>query len=207
MPLPRNWRRSMIGSSWPRTLARPLIQALAPGTRVVLAGTPRTSRVSSRATRYRSPAMRSATPTHSRPLVASWFSCADTARPRRSSSASSSKGRSRRDFSSTWDAVLGSLMRSTARPWGAPGCGVRSRGQGRLRLGDQLIGGYRFDHVVDRPLAQAPDAVGLLALGGHHDDRDGAGARVVGERARGLVAVHARHHDVHEDEVGVDLAR
>ena len=57
----------MIGSSWPRTLASPRIQGLAPGTRVVLAGTPSTSRVSSRATRNRSPAMRSATPTHSRP--------------------------------------------------------------------------------------------------------------------------------------------
>src|SRR5487761_496565 len=50
VPLPRNWRRSMIGSSWPRTLASPLIQGLAPGTRVMPAGTPNTSRVSSRAT-------------------------------------------------------------------------------------------------------------------------------------------------------------
>ena len=50
-PLPRNCRRSMMGSSCPRTLASPLIQAFAPGTRVRVGGTPNTSRVSSRATR------------------------------------------------------------------------------------------------------------------------------------------------------------
>src|ERR1700758_2217552 len=194
----------MIGSRCPRTLARPLIQALAPGTRVLLAGTPRTSRVSSRATRYRSPAMRSATPTHSRPASACSLSCADTARPRRSSSASSSNGRSRSDFSSTSFAAGGSLMAAmrTTVKW------VRvSRGQGRLRLGDQLIGRNRLHHVVDGPLPQAPDLVGLLALGSHHDDRDGAGAWIVGERACRLVAVHAGHDDVHEDEVGTHLAR
>ena len=39
-PLPRNCRRSTIGSSWPRTFARPLIQAFAPGTRVSAPGRP-----------------------------------------------------------------------------------------------------------------------------------------------------------------------
>lgn len=43
------------------------IQVLAPGTRVTLVGTASTSRVSSRATRYSSPAILNATPTHSRP--------------------------------------------------------------------------------------------------------------------------------------------
>src|SRR6266853_4221355 len=197
MPLPRNWRRSMIGSSWPRTLARPLIQGLAPGTRVVLAGTPSTSRVSSRATRYRSPAMRSATPTHSRPALLSGFACAEVARPRRSSSASSSNGRSRRDLSTTSGGADGSVMGSMAP----------SPRQGRLRLGDQLIGRYGLDHVIDRSLAQPPDAIGLLTLGGDHDDRNRARARIVRQRTRSLVTVHAGHDDVHENQIGTHLAR
>ncbi len=101
VPLPRNCRRSTTGSSWPRTLASPLIHCFAPGTRVRAPGTLNTSRVSSRATRYSSPAMRMATPTHSRPDDVSVATCADSARPRRSSSARSSKGRSRRLLSDT----------------------------------------------------------------------------------------------------------
>ncbi len=71
-PLPRNWRKSTIGSNWPRTFASPLIHDFAPGTRVSAFGMLSTSRVSSRATRYSSPAMRIATPTHSFPVVPSW---------------------------------------------------------------------------------------------------------------------------------------
>ena len=97
-PDPRYWRRSRMGSSWPRTLAMPLTQGLAPGTRVRPGGTASTSRVSSRAARYSSPAMRNATPTHSRAPGFSEAAAAVTARPRRSSSARSSNGRSRSDL-------------------------------------------------------------------------------------------------------------
>src|SRR5262245_19121512 len=151
-PEPRYWRRSRIGSSWPRTLAMPFTQGFAPGTRVMPVGTASTSRVSSRAARYSSPAMRNATPTHSRAPGFSDAAAAVTARPRRSSSARSSKGRSRR------------LFRVAAS--------VISGGERRLRFRDELIGRHGLDHVVDRALAQAPDLVGLLPLRRDHDDRD-----------------------------------
>src|SRR5437016_4328398 len=193
----------MMGSSWPRTFARPLIHGLAPGTRVMPVGTPSTSRVSSRATRYRSPAMRSATPTHSRPEAPSWLTCAETARPRRSSSASSSNGRSRRDLSVA-SSAMGGVSHVRAH-YAAYSHG--SRGQCRLGLRHELIGRYRLHHVINGPLAQPPDAIGLLALGGDHDDRDRARARIVRERPGGLVAVHAGHDDVHEDQIRAHLAR
>src|SRR5262245_62128569 len=144
-PLPRYWRRSRIGSSWPRTFAMPFTHGFAPGTRVRPAGTASTSRVSSRAARYSSPAMRNATPTHSRAPGFSDAAAAVTARPRRSSSARSSKGRSRRLLSVETSDISG--------------------GEGRLRLGHELIGRDRLDHVVHRALAQTPDLVRLLPLG------------------------------------------
>src|SRR5690348_6273599 len=162
-PDPRYWRRSRIGSSWPRTLAMPFTQVLAPGIRVSPGGTASTSRVSSRAARYNSPAMRNATPTHSRAPGFSEAAAAVTARPRRSSSASSSNGRTRRDLSGA-----ASFMKRV-RPSGGE-CG--------LRLRHELVGRDRLDHVVDRALAQSPDLVGLLTLRRHHDDGNGAGLRV-----------------------------
>src|SRR4029078_5114729 len=45
------------------------------------------------------------------------------------------------------------------------------------------------------------------SLGCDHDDGNGPGIRIVAQRARGLVAVHARHDDVHEDEGRMDLPR
>src|SRR5580692_8999396 len=186
-PLPRKARRSMIGSSWPRTFASPRIQPLAPGTRVRGEGTPSTSRASSRATRYSSPAMRSATPTHSPTWLASAALLAVTARPRRSSSARSSNGLSRRVLSATLSCMSGSKC--------------------SLCLLDQLVGRHRLDQIVDRALPQPPGTVRLLALGSDHDNRDGASLRIVQQRARGLVAVDAGHDDVHENQVRAHLAR
>src|SRR5687767_5559721 len=143
----------------------PFTQVLAPGTRVRPAGTASTSRVSSRAARYNSPAMRNATPTHSRAPGFSEAAAAVTARPRRSSSASSSNGRSRRDLSEAF-----SFM-------------VPSGRECRLGLGHELVGRDWFDHVVDRALAQTPDLVRLLALRRDHDDGNGARLRIVRERA------------------------
>src|ERR1700757_4429094 len=82
-----------------------------------------------------------------------------------------------------------------------------SRRQGRLGLGDELVGRDRLHHVVHGALAQAPDPVRLLALRRHHDDRDGAGLRVVRQCTGSLVTVHAGHDDIHENEVGAHLTR
>src|ERR1700733_1517278 len=133
--------------------------------------------------------MRSATPTHSRPTAPSWGTWADTERPRRSSSASNSYGRSRRDFRAT------SVIRNS------------SGGERRLCLCDELVGGYGLHHVIDRSLAQTPDAIGLLPFGCHHDDRNGARLRVARQSARRLIAIHPGHDDVHENEIGIHLAR
>src|SRR6185437_14035304 len=149
----------MIGSRAPRTLASPRIQLFAPGTRVSGAGTPSTSRASSRATRYSSPAIFNATPTQSPAAAASVPALAVTERPRRSSSASSSKGRSR-----------------SARSVEVLFC--MSGRERRLGLLDQLVRRYRLDQIIDRALAQPPGPIGLLALRGHHDDRNRAGVRI-----------------------------
>src|SRR6187431_2021810 len=135
----------------------PFTHCLAPGTRVSPGGTASTSRVSSRAARYSSPAMRKATPTHSRAPGFSEAAAAVTARPRRSSSARSSNGRSRSDLR-----VAGSFMSEK--------CLLALRREGRLRLRHELIRRNRLDHVVDRALAQSPDLVGLLAFRRDHDD-------------------------------------
>src|SRR3984957_8920055 len=96
--------------------------------------------------------MRNATPTHSPTFSASVAALAVTARPRRSSSARSSNGRSRRLLSATASCMSG--------------------GECRLCLLDQLVGRHRLDQIVDRALAQSPYPVGLMSLRSHHDDRN-----------------------------------
>src|SRR3954471_12708702 len=81
-----------------------------------------------------------------------------------------------------------------------------SCGQRRLGLGDELVWRDWLHHVIDSTLTQTPDAVRLLPLRRHHDDGDRAGLRIVRERARSLVTVHARHDDIHENQVGTHLA-
>ena len=162
-PLPRNWRRSMIGSSWPRTLASPRSRPWRPGTRVVPAAR-RAPRASPRGRpgTARPPCAARRRPTRGRRRRRLLARCADTARPRRSSSRSSSNGRSRRDCSSTRRRFTRASVRAQVGHALAPSA-------------TSFVGRHRLHHVVDRALAQAPDAVGLLALGRDHDDRDGAG--------------------------------
>src|SRR6185312_3042937 len=73
----------------------------------------------------------------------------------------------------------------------------------RLDLREELLAVDRLDDVVARALAHSPDLVGLLALRRAQDHRDGARLRVAADRARRLEAVQARHHHVHQDEVGL----
>src|SRR6187402_2927488 len=67
---------------------------------------------------------------------------------------------------------------------------------------DQLFFLDGLDHVVLGALAQAPDLVRVLVLGGHQDDRDVLGRLFLADRAGGLEAVEVRHDDVHQDQVG-----
>ena len=61
----------------------------------------------------------------------------------------------------------------------------------------------RLDEVVVGAGAQAADLLLDLALGGEHDDRDVAGAALLGpDLGRDLVAVELGQHDVEQDQVG-----
>ena len=53
----------------------------------------------------------------------------------------------------------------------------------RLDAGDQLHHAKGLGHIVVRAALQPLDLVGLLALGGDHDDGDGAEARVAAQTA------------------------
>ena len=64
----------------------------------------------------------------------------------------------------------------------------------------QLARAERLGEVVVRPHFQADDAVGLLAHGGQHQDRD---VRAFADLAAELEAVLAGEHDVEDDEVDV----
>jgi hypothetical protein len=72
----------------------------------------------------------------------------------------------------------------------------------RRDLGQQGADVDRLDQVVIRTLTHAPDLVGFEALAGAHDDRNVTRRFVAGDGPRRLVAVHARHHHVHQDQVG-----
>src|SRR3954470_14627398 len=73
----------------------------------------------------------------------------------------------------------------------------------RLDLVEEIALADRLRHVILRALAKAPDLVGLLVLRGADDHGDVLGLLLARDRPRGLEAVQARHHDVHEDEVGL----
>src|SRR5471030_2793119 len=66
----------------------------------------------------------------------------------------------------------------------------------------ELIDVYRFDDVVARALAHAPDPVGLLRFRRADDHRDVLGSLVLGYLPGGLETVRAGHYDVHEHEFG-----
>src|SRR5690606_37259721 len=78
---------------------------------------------------------------------------------------------------------------------------LHSGGHDRVDLIDELPLGHRLDQVLGRALAHAPDLVRLLVLGGDHDDGYVGGPGIARELARRLEAVHARHHDVHQDAI------
>src|SRR3546814_4792943 len=71
---------------------------------------------------------------------------------------------------------------------------------------DDRFGQLRFRERLGQvglgALAHAPDAVGVLVLGGDQDHGDVLRARVAGDRTGGLEAVEVRHHHVHQDQVG-----
>ena len=72
-----------------------------------------------------------------------------------------------------------------------------------LDPGQQLRRVERLDEVVVGSGAQAADLLLDLPLGGEHDDRDVAGAALLGpDLGRDLVAVELGQHDVEKDQVG-----
>src|SRR5450631_3780195 len=72
----------------------------------------------------------------------------------------------------------------------------------RLDLLEQVALADRLGDVVLRALAKAPDLVGFLVLCRADDHRNVLGLFLARDRASGLEAVEARHHDVHQDEIG-----
>ncbi len=94
-------------------------------------------------------------------------------------------------------------------------------GVGDAQAGDGVAGAQHVQHAVaeDRPVDRLGDEVGgadLVGLGhgldvvaaGDHDDRDAGAVRIKrADRAAGREAVHARHVDVHQDQVRHALAR
>jgi hypothetical protein len=66
---------------------------------------------------------------------------------------------------------------------------------------DQVGLARRLDDVVLRALAQAPHLVRVEVLGAHDQHRDVAGVGIARQRAGGLEPVHARQHDIHQDQV------
>ena len=72
----------------------------------------------------------------------------------------------------------------------------------RLDPLQQHLDAERLGHVVVGPHREADDLVGLLGLGGQHEDRDVARALAGAQLAADFQAAHARQHQVEDDEVG-----
>jgi hypothetical protein len=72
--------------------------------------------------------------------------------------------------------------------------------QDRLDPGDQLAGRERLGHVVVGAELEAEDPVGLLLPGRDHDDRHPAPP--LAQRPGHLEPVHARQHQVEQDQPG-----
>ena len=72
--------------------------------------------------------------------------------------------------------------------------------QHRLDAGHDLLGVEGLDDVVIRPQLEAEDFVEGLAFGGDHDDRAVGG---FADLAADGPAVHAGHHDVEQDHIGL----
>src|SRR5579862_4556702 len=64
----------------------------------------------------------------------------------------------------------------------------------------QLVGIHRLGDVIRRAGLQTLLAVAFHGLRGERDDRQAAEARILADEPHGFVAVHLRHHDVHQDQ-------
>src|SRR5512139_1775267 len=73
----------------------------------------------------------------------------------------------------------------------------------RLDRTEQFFLGERLGQVVLRADDAAAGTIEQAILGRKHDHRNGAKHLVVLDQRTGLIAVEARHHDVHEDDVGL----
>src|SRR4029453_7887478 len=103
------------------------------------------------------------------------------------------------------------LLKGAKVEFGGAGHGLWTVGGGRLAdrsdLLEELVAIHRLHDVVARALPHSPDLVGLLALRRAQDDGNGAGIRIAADGARRLDPVQSRHHDVHEDQVGLQQLR
>src|SRR5205807_1451661 len=72
--------------------------------------------------------------------------------------------------------------------------------QPRPYQGQQLLGVHRLGDVVRSPRLEALLAVALHGLGGEGDDRQQPELMLAADAAHGLVAVHFRHHDIHQHQ-------
>ena len=71
----------------------------------------------------------------------------------------------------------------------------------------ELLGAERLGHVLVGAAVLAPEDVLLLAAGGEEDHGGRLGGRVRLDAAADLEAVHLRHHDVDDQQVGPLLAQ
>ncbi len=68
---------------------------------------------------------------------------------------------------------------------------------------EELFQIHRLGNVIGRARLDALGAVALHRLGGQSDDRKRAESGDLPDRPHGFVAVHLRHHDVHQHQIDV----
>src|SRR5947209_5385795 len=130
------------------------------------------------------------------------------------SPSSSSRSASRPEVTLTSSCPSGWRMASSAIRFGGWSSTIRMRASGASMLParpeadelHQLVGFDRLGQVVGRARLDALLAIFLERLGGDGDDRQRLVRRVLPDGAHGLVAVHLRHHHVHQDHVDVRVA-
>ena len=76
----------------------------------------------------------------------------------------------------------------------------------RLDAGQQFVRIERLTHVVDGTEFERLDEIGGVGLGGEKNDGDFTPRRIGLDVGTGFIAIHHRHHDVEQDEVGHDAA-
>ena len=77
----------------------------------------------------------------------------------------------------------------------------------RAHAGDQRCLLERLGEIVVAAGLEAMDDVARVGFGGHEDDRDEAKRCIPLELLQHRDAVELRHHDVEQDEIGLELAR